>query len=88
MTERSSLQDQIALLFSEKLNMNVPAVDTDLLDTGLVDSLAFVDLLVHLEKEFGIKISLADLEMDNFRCISKIAEFVANLNQVKANTRC
>lgn len=85
MTERSILEDQIGLLFSEKVNLGVPSVDTDLLDSGLLDSLAFVDLLVHLEREFGIKISLEDLETDNFRCISKIAEFVANLNQFKAS---
>lgn len=79
------LQDRIASLFSEKMHMHAPAVDTDLFDTGLLDSLAFIDLLVHLEKEFGIKISLEHLEMDNFRRISRIAEFVASLDQDKTN---
>jgi acyl carrier protein len=77
MAKHTSLYDQIDKLFLEKLNRQVPSIDTDLLETGFLDSLAFVELLAHLEQEFGMEICLDDIEVDSLRSITKIAEFVA-----------
>jgi acyl carrier protein len=77
MIDQASLQQRIGKVFEEKLNLAVPSVDTDLFDSGGLDSLSFVELLLQLELEYGIKIPLADLELDNFRSIGKIAGFVA-----------
>jgi acyl carrier protein len=71
---------QISLFFTEKLNANVPSNETDLLDTGILDSLGFVELLVYLETTFGMQILLEQIEFDNFRSIIKIAEFIENQN--------
>jgi acyl carrier protein len=72
----TSLQDRIAAFFPQKLNLEVPAIETDLVETGILDSLGLVDLMLHLEQEFGIEISIENLEIDNFRSIERIAEFV------------
>jgi acyl carrier protein len=40
--------------------------------------MVFVDLLLHLEREFGVTVALEDIEFDHFRSIERIAEFVAN----------
>ncbi len=77
MTVAETLQRQITTLFSDKLNVEVPSVETDLIETGLVDSLAFVEFLAHLETEFGIRVSLEDLELEHFRTIARIAGFIA-----------
>ena len=71
---------QISLFFSEKLNASVPSRETDLLETGILDSLGLVELLVYLETTFRMKILLDKIEFDNFRSIIKIAEFIANQN--------
>jgi D-alanine--poly(phosphoribitol) ligase subunit 2 len=76
MSEPNGLHDRISRVFSDALNLDVPAVDTDLFDTGVLDSLGFVNLLLHLEREFGVTTSIDDLEIDNFRSIARIAEFV------------
>jgi acyl carrier protein len=52
------------------------ATETDLIATGLLDSLALVDLLVQLEQEFDVQINLDDLEIDNFRSVRNIAAFI------------
>ncbi len=78
MSEASPLYSQIARLFEEKLNLEIPSADTDLFDTGALDSMAFVELLVQLEQQFGTMVSFDDLELDNFRSIKKIADFVGN----------
>ena len=76
MTDASGLRERIATLFSSTLNLEVPAVDTDLFETGILDSLAFVDLLLALERTLGVTTAVEDLEVDNFRSIARIAEFV------------
>ena len=77
MPESRNLERQITTLFSEQLNVQVPSVETDLIETGLVDSLTFVEFLAQLEEGFGIQVSLEDLEIDHFRTISRIAGFIA-----------
>jgi acyl carrier protein len=77
MAEQTSLNDRISTLFLEKLHLEVPSADTDLLETGALDSLRLVELLVHLEQEFGIKISLDALEIDHFSSITRVTAFIA-----------
>lgn len=77
MLDSSKLARRISTLFAEKLHLQVPSWDTDLIDTGLVDSLTFVEFLAQLEREFGVRVSLDDLEIDHFRTIARIAAFIA-----------
>lgn len=68
----------VAKIFVEQLNIEVPSPDTDLFEAGLLDSLAFIDLLMQLEREFGIAVAPGDLDLDNFRTISCIADFATS----------
>ena len=77
MPDSNRLRERIAGVFSGALHLDVPAFDTDLFDTGVLDSLAFVELLLQLEREFGVTTSVDDLEVENFRSIDSIADFVA-----------
>jgi methoxymalonate biosynthesis acyl carrier protein len=72
----SELELRITRFFGEELNVEVAYPDTDLVETGILDSLTFVNLLVHLEQEFGMEVSLDDLDIGNFCSIAKIAKFV------------
>jgi len=76
MIDTLALQQQVAALFAEKLNLDVASVETDLIETGLLDSLALVELLAQLEESFDVSISTDDLELENFRSIASIAVFV------------
>jgi acyl carrier protein len=71
------LRDQLTTLFRAKLHLDVPSADTDLIDTGLLDSLQFVQLVLLIEEEFGMRISLEDIEIDHLRSIGSIADLVA-----------
>lgn len=77
MSDGNRLRERIAGVFSSALHLDVPGFDTDLFDTGVLDSLAFVELLLHLEREFGVTTAVDDLEVENFRSIDSIADFVA-----------
>jgi acyl carrier protein len=63
-------------IFSEKLLVEVESSDTDLLDSGILDSMSFVELLLHLESEFGFQVAMESLDIENFRSIWRIAELV------------
>jgi len=76
MTDPGGVRERIAHLFSSAMHLDVPSADTDLFETGVLDSLAFVELLLQLEREFGVTTSVEDLEVDSFRSIARIAEFV------------
>lgn len=83
MTGLLPVQERIGQLILDAVHIEVPTADADLFETGVLDSLAFVELLLRLEREFGISIALEDLELDQFRSIARIAKFVAaraNLN--------
>ena len=74
--EPRALQDRVAAIFTETLKINVPSYDTDLLATGLLDSLGFVELLLQLERNLGVHLAIESLEPDDFRSIARIAVFV------------
>jgi acyl carrier protein len=76
MDDATKRQQEIAQLFVKGLNVEVPSMQTDLVETGILDSLTFLELLVHLENRFGMRVSMEDLELDRFRSIVKIAAFV------------
>jgi acyl carrier protein len=76
MTDTLALQQQVTALFAEKLNLDVASAETDLIETGLLDSLALVELLAQLEESFDVSISTDDMEIENFRSITSIAMFV------------
>ena len=77
MSNADTLRDRLTSFFANEMSVQIPSVDTDLFDSGVLDSLAFEQLLLHLEREFGVTMSIDDLEMDHFRSVARIADFVA-----------
>jgi acyl carrier protein len=72
----SPTTERVQRLFVEALNTQAPAADTDLIGTGVLDSLALVELLFALEREFGVTIPLEELDIDTFRTVESIAGLV------------
>jgi D-alanine--poly(phosphoribitol) ligase subunit 2 len=68
---------RVRQVFVEALTIQVPADDTDLVETGLLDSLALVELLFAIEQRFGVDLSLGELDIENFRSVERIAAFLA-----------
>ena len=83
MDDATQVHKRLHAIFRSKLNLEIPSIDADLVESGLLDSLTFVELLLNIEQEFGRKISMDDLEIKNFRSIARIAEFVMNQDGFK-----
>ena len=80
MHANTDLNTTICRLFAEHLAIErkLPDAKSDLIEIGLLDSLAMVDLLVQLESEFGFTVVMDELDVDDFRSVERIAAYVAS----------
>ena len=77
MSDASLITERLGALFAESFQIEVPSADTDLLESGILDSLQFVELLAQLERQFGFRIKLEDIDLDDLRTLARIARLVA-----------
>ncbi len=68
---------KIAGFFARHLHAAEVDGDEDIFAAGLVNSLFAIQIVLFVEKEFGLRVENEDLELDNFRSINAIAGFVA-----------
>ena len=52
MSGEDDVLPKVSALFREKLELEVPSPETDLLEAGLMDSLTFVEFLFQLNQQF------------------------------------
>jgi acyl carrier protein len=50
--------------------------DLDIFDEGLVSSLFAIELMTFLEKNFALKVTMEDLDMENFKSVNRITQFI------------
>jgi acyl carrier protein len=77
---QTELSAKIRGIFVDTLNIEVPSDETDLIDAGYIDSLALVELLFAIEREFSVSVPLDELEIDDFRNVTSISQLVATAN--------
>ena len=77
MTTSAPLTTQIGELIGRTLLIEVPAPDVDLIETGLIDSLALVTLITEIEAEFGVQLPLDEFDIERFRSVEQIAAYVS-----------
>ena len=58
--------------------------DRSFLKSGILDSLGFVKLVLHLEDIFKIKIAIKELSPQNFDSLSLIARYVTSHRDYRA----
>ncbi len=63
------------------------ANDTSLLDTGILDSLTLLRLVVFLEERFGIAMGDTDLLPENFTSVDTICAYLRGKEQEAARGR-
>ncbi len=84
MTADPRVCDRITRVIRETLGVEVPSHDTDLIDSGLLDSLGLVTLIVDVEQDLadqaGITVTLGDdravsARHSPFRTVGSLAEY-------------
>ena len=69
-----SVRRRILEIFFERFDTRIASADVDLLEGRHVDSLRIVDLVFELERHFGVTLDCEQLEIEDFRTISRLAE--------------
>ena len=77
MLSEEDVASQVQALLAEKLFVTVESHETDLLAAGILDSLTLVQMVMHLEEHFGLRVSVEDLEIEDLRSIHAISHLVA-----------
>jgi acyl carrier protein len=66
-------------LMKNVLAITPDGIDQDLLESGLLDSMALIELLYAIEQEFAVELPLEDLDVDRLRSVRGIASYVEQL---------
>ncbi len=72
------LEARVRAFLSKQLNLRDAPIerDTELVTTGLLDSMDVVRLVAHLERTLGITIPDGDIDVDHFDSIAKISSYL------------
>ncbi|MGJ3254966.1 MAG: acyl carrier protein [Alcanivorax sp.] len=73
--DKAGLHHVVAeLAFMDK---NEISNDTALFSGGLIDSVSLLEIVVYLEKTYGIKVAGTELALENFDSLDNISGFIA-----------
>lgn len=73
-----AVESELLRFLEDKTRTEVPA-DKDLFASGLVSSMFAMELVVHLEEQYGVSIIGPDLKLDNFRTVHSMSGLVLRL---------
>lgn len=86
MTNTDSIIDRLGALFTGSFHIEVPSANTDLLESGILDSFQFVELLLLLEQNFSLRIRIDDIDLEDLRTLASIARLVGDNNEAAEST--
>ena len=75
-SEQNWLQQQLIEILSERFEAKLDS-EVDLLETGIVDSVKIVELVLEIEQRFGVSLPFEELEIDDFRTVLRLAERIS-----------
>jgi len=84
LSDTDPISERLSSLLVDAFHFDPPTPDFDLIETGTLDSHQIVELLLKLEREFGLSIALEDIDLDNLRTLERIARFIARQTAAKA----
>lgn len=85
MNQNNSIRTSVTSVVCKTLTIESIAFEEDLFDSGLLDSLSMVQLMVALEEEFGIRIEPEDLDFEDYKSVKSMTEMVNRLSLSSAS---
>lgn len=79
MRSEVELTVSIRTLVSDVVDLDDESQYDDLIASGRLDSLRLIELIVVIEQELGVSISLDTLDIESFRSVDSIAQLVNQL---------
>lgn len=75
--ENGNVITSLRELCRERLAFDVDSPETDLFETGLLDSMTLVQLIMNIEDRYGVKLPMQELGIESFRSLGAIADLLA-----------
>lgn len=76
MSDQAIDVERLRSLLLEHLHVEAPSPDVDLLESGVLDSLQLVDLLLLIEQHFGRRIPIEAIDLDDLRSLARLADLL------------
>lgn len=80
MGKNDSIYERVTNSLAAILTIDPPSREFNLIESGYLDSLGLVDLLLEIEQEYNVELSMEDLELDSFRSVESIVELIRSQN--------
>ena len=74
--EPQQVRDTIRDFILSSINITDLNDESNLFESGIVNSLFAVQLMTFIEKTFAVEVGMDDLEIDNFKSVNATAAFV------------
>lgn len=74
--DRNKVKEKVRNFISTLDNARGISDTTKLIETGIIDSLNFIELILFIEKDFNIEIKLSDAQIEYFETINMLSEFI------------
>lgn len=82
--EQTTITEDLTAYLRERTRADVTS-DQDVFASGLISSMAAMELVLHLEQTYAVVIAGADLQRDNFRTADAMAALVCRLRKAPAD---
>jgi len=67
---------ELRRILRDEIQVDLPDGEVDLIDSGILDSLTFVDLIYHVERAFQVSIDITAIDLDDLRTLDRLARFI------------
>jgi D-alanine--poly(phosphoribitol) ligase subunit 2 len=72
-----NIAQEIEKLCVDKLSIRVRSADQDLFESGLLDSLSLVQLILELERHYQVELPLEELDISALKTINEMAQLIS-----------
>ena len=80
---RDRIVHELGRVFAGRLHIEIPSPETDLIETGLLDSLRLVELLLYIESDLGWRLPIEDIDLDDLRSVRRIAALIESRTELE-----
>lgn len=76
MSEPLDTQQVVERVLRDDLHLEVTDPEFDLVESGLLDSMALIDLVHRLEQVVGVRLDLETLDLEDWRSVRRITSLL------------
>lgn len=74
--EKMDIKSRVIDILCETNSRIQDNIETNLLESGILDSFEIVNIVMELEMEFGVEIEPEDIAPDNFKTVEAIVKLI------------